>query len=150
AGDEIFAIDPETLENRPQRKPSFPALEMVSNIENLPERLSQLFNVRDRSAEFIKKLLISTFEYAAARIPEISDSYVAVDRAMQWGFAWEMGPFELWKSLQTAPAAVITGLDKEANVPLPAGFVVLKNERAIKSNAGATLRDLGDGVACLE
>jgi 3-hydroxyacyl-CoA dehydrogenase len=46
---------------------------------------------------------------------------------MRLGFAWEMGPFE------AAP---------------PPTF--LKQQRIIKENAGASLRDLGDGVACLE
>jgi 3-hydroxyacyl-CoA dehydrogenase len=46
-----------------------------------------------------------------------------------------MGPFELSKALKGEPVA-------------PAAF--LKKQRVILSNAGATLRDLGDGVACLE
>src|SRR5256886_5693431 len=33
--------------------------------------------------------------YAARRVPEISDNVVDVDRAMRWGFAWELGPFEI-------------------------------------------------------
>jgi 3-hydroxyacyl-CoA dehydrogenase len=32
--------------------------------------------------------------YAGQRIPEISDHIVDIDRAMRWGFAWELGPFE--------------------------------------------------------
>ena len=28
-------------------------------------------------------------------MPEISDHIVDVDRAMRWGFAWELGPFEI-------------------------------------------------------
>jgi 3-hydroxyacyl-CoA dehydrogenase len=28
-------------------------------------------------------------------MPEISDHIVDVDRAMRWGFAWELGPFEM-------------------------------------------------------
>ncbi len=148
-GDEILAVDPQTLEYRPQRRAAFPALDMVSNVEALPDRIAQLFQVRDRSGEFIRTLLLSTFEYAAARIPEISDSHAAVDRAMQWGFAWEMGPFELWDAIHQAPQPVVEALRATA-ASLPAGFVVLKNQRTIGSNAGATLRDLGDGVACLE
>src|SRR5437773_7802690 len=46
-----------------------------------------------------------------------------------------MGPFELSKALEDEP---ITG----------ASF--LKKQRVIRENAGAALRDLGDGVACLE
>ncbi|HLR33284.1 MAG TPA: enoyl-CoA hydratase-related protein, partial [Fodinibius sp.] len=37
--------------------------------------------------------------YAAHRIPEITDSTEAVDRAMKWGFNWELGPFERWDAI---------------------------------------------------
>jgi 3-hydroxyacyl-CoA dehydrogenase len=134
-GDEISTLDLEAMEYRPQRRPSFPALEMVENIENLPERLKALFKTRDRPAAFVSDLLTSISEYAAARIPEISNDPDAVDRAMRWGFAWETGPFELSKALKGETVA-------------PPSF--LKKQRVIISNAGASLRDLGDGVACLE
>ena len=32
----------------------------------------------------------------------------------------------------------------------PAGMVVLKQQKVVAENMGATLRDMGDGVACLE
>jgi 3-hydroxyacyl-CoA dehydrogenase len=32
-------------------------------------------------------------------VPEISDSVVDVDHALQWGFAWEMGPFEMMDAI---------------------------------------------------
>ncbi|HEX7894200.1 MAG TPA: enoyl-CoA hydratase/isomerase family protein, partial [Terriglobales bacterium] len=36
------------------------------------------------------------WNYAANRVPEISDDVVNIDRAMRLGFNWELGPFELW------------------------------------------------------
>ena len=134
-GDEILTLDLDTMQYRRQRPPNLPSLEMISNIENLPDRLNALFKSRDRAAEFVSELLKSILEYAASRIPEISEDPEAVDRAMRWGFAWEMGPFELSQALKDEP---ITG----------ASF--LKKQRVIRENAGAALRDLGDGVACLE
>src|SRR5262245_30400107 len=134
-GDEILTLDLQTMDYRPQRKPSFPALEMVSGIESLPERLKGLFKTRDSAATFVSDLLTSISDYAAARIPEISDDPEAVDRAMRWGFAWELGPFELTKVLKGESVA-------------PASF--LKKHAVIRENAGASLRDLGDGIACLE
>ena len=134
-GEQIRTLDLGTMEYRPQQRPNFPSLEMISGIEGLPERLKALFKSRDRAAAFVSDLLTSISEYAAARIPEISDDPDAVDRAMRWGFGWEMGPFELSRALQG-----------EA-VPSP---FFLKKQRVIRENAGATLRDLGGGVACLE
>ena len=123
------------MEYRRQQNPSFPSLEMVTGIESLPERLKALVRSQDRAAVFVSELLTSISEYAESRIPEISDDPDAVDRAMRWGFAWEMGPFELAKALKG-----------EAVAPL----AFLKKQRVIRENAGASLRDLGDGVACLE
>src|SRR5213593_3991121 len=54
---------------------------------------------------------------------------------MRWGFGWEMGPFELARALK-------------GEALQPASF--LKRQRVICQNAGASLLDIGDGVACLE
>jgi 3-hydroxyacyl-CoA dehydrogenase len=134
-GDEILTLDLETMDYRAQRRPNFPALEMVQNIESLPERLKAMSKSRDRTAAFVSELLTSISEYASSLIPEISNDPEAVDRAMRWGFAWEMGPFELSKALKDEPVA-------------PPAF--LKKQRVILNNAGASLLDLNDGVACLE
>jgi 3-hydroxyacyl-CoA dehydrogenase len=135
AGEEILTLDLETLQYREQKRPSFSALEMISNIENLPDRLKALFASQDRAAVFVRDLLASIVEYAASRVPEISDSPDAVDQAMRWGFAWELGPFELSRVL------------KGETVAAPS---FIKKQRLIQENPGASLRDLGDGVACLE
>jgi len=134
-GDEIFTLDLQTMQYRPQRKPSLPALETISGIESLPERLKVLLKSQDRAAKYVTDLLISVSDYAASLIPEISHDPEAVDRAMRWGFGWEMGPFEL--------ARVVKG-----ETVAPVSF--LKKQPVIRENAGASFRDLGDGIACLE
>src|SRR5688572_8465883 len=62
-GDEILTLDLETMEYRAQRRPNFPALEMVQNIESLPERLKAMSKSRDRTAAFVSELLTSISEY---------------------------------------------------------------------------------------
>ena len=37
--------------------------------------------------------------YASRRVPEIADRFVDIDNAVKWGFAHEMGPFEIWDAL---------------------------------------------------
>ena len=135
-GDEILSLDLDTLDYRAQKKPRFPALEMVASIDSLPDRLRALFRTKGREATYVSDLLTSTIEYAASLIPEISDDPSAVDRAMRWGFGWELGPFELRE---------ILGAEK--SVASPRGITTHK---VIRQNVGASLRDLGDGVACLE
>src|SRR5215471_7157604 len=127
-GDQILTLDLATMEYRAQRKPNFPALDMASNIESLPERLKAVFRTGSPPAALISELLTCISEYSASRIPEISDDPEAVDRAMRWGFAWEMGPLELAQALKDEPVAP---------------FSFLKKRLVIRANPGATLRDLG-------
>ena len=58
----------------------------------------------------------STLLYAADLIPEIADDILNIDRAMRWGFAWQMGPFEIIDKL--GPKNVIRKcLDKNQKLP---------------------------------
>jgi 3-hydroxyacyl-CoA dehydrogenase len=134
-GDDILTLDLDTFEYRKQQRANLPALEMISNIESLPQRLKALFASQDRGAVFARDLLASVVDYAESRIPEISDEPEAVDQAMRWGFAWELGPFEISRIFK-------------GETPAPASFI--KKQHVIRQNPGASLRDLGDGVACLE
>ena len=102
---EILTLDPAKMEYRPRIKARFASLEMARGIEGIPERLRALLDPvlagqpGDKAQQFIWSLHSETCLYAARRIPEISDSIADVDRAMRWGFAWELGPFELWDAL---------------------------------------------------
>ncbi len=186
---EYLVIDPATLEYRPSQKLKLPSLEMVKNISDTGEQIKALVWGKDRVGAFLWKTLTRTLSYAANRIPEIADTVVEVDRAMRWGFGWELGPFEVWDAIgveksvarmkeegPSIPANVQKLLDAGARsfykkdlgqlfyfdfssgqyAPLsePAGTIVLKSVKdrsgVIKKNSGASLIDIGDGVACLE
>ncbi|MGH9407336.1 MAG: 3-hydroxyacyl-CoA dehydrogenase NAD-binding domain-containing protein [Terriglobia bacterium] len=96
---EIFTLDLSSFEYRPRQKPQFASLEMAKTIEDTRQRVKALFESSDRAGRFYRKLWPRTFHYVANRIPEISDDLVSVDRALQWGFNWECGVFELWDAL---------------------------------------------------
>jgi 3-hydroxyacyl-CoA dehydrogenase len=96
---EIWAIDWKSLEYHPARKVASSLLDSAARIEDLPERLRMLVNSRDRYAEFLWNVLSDLFIYSASMIPEISDRIVEIDRAMRWGYAHKLGPFELWDAL---------------------------------------------------
>ena len=186
---EILTLDIAKLEYRPQEKVKFPALEMAKNIEDTRERLKSLVWSQDRAGAFLWKTMSRTLRYAAARIPEIADTVVEVDRAMRWGFNWELGVFEAWDAIGVEKSVArmrAEGYSIPANVELmlaagaqsfyktesgqqfyfdfaageykpvaeQPGVIILKSlkerEKVIKRNAGASLVDLGDGVACLE
>ena len=186
---EIWALDTATLDYRPLEKVKLPSLDMAKNIEDLPERVKALTWGKDRVGTFLWKTITRVLAYSAKRIPEIADNVVEVDRAMRWGFGWELGPFEVWDAIgveksvarmkeegMSVPSNVeqmlasgATSFYKKDNgqqsyfdfasdkyVPLadPPGVLILKSVKdrtgVIKKNAGASLIDIGDGVACLE
>jgi len=99
---QFHAIDWKTLEYRPPSKPRFASVDAARLRENLPERLRALVAAPDRAGQFLWKLFSETFIYSAAMVPEISDRVVEIDRAMRWGYAHTMGPFELWDALGVA------------------------------------------------
>ena len=102
---EILTLDVNTLDYRPRQKARFGSLEMGKAIEDTRERLRSLVGPLlagqkgDKAQQFIWGGLSEMCLYAARRVPEISDSVADVDNAMKWGFAWEMGPFEMMDAL---------------------------------------------------
>jgi 3-hydroxyacyl-CoA dehydrogenase len=96
---EIHAIDWRTLEYRPAARPKFPEIEQARQIEDLGERLRATLATSGRAGSFLWKVLSDHCLYAAERVPEISDRIVEIDRAMRWGYANKLGPFELWDAL---------------------------------------------------
>ena len=93
---EIHAIDLKTLEYHPAAKVKFPSADAARGIEDLGERLRVLVKGDDRVGKFLWSLYSDLFLYSAEMVPEISDRIVEIDRAMRWGYAHKLGPFELW------------------------------------------------------
>ncbi len=116
---EIQVLDWKTLEYQPLQKPRFPAVEAAKGIEDLGERLRTLVRSSDRAGKFLWKVFSDLFLYSAEMVPEISDRVVEIDRAMRWGYANKLGPFELWDTLGFVD--VITRLETERRA-LPAGI----------------------------
>ena len=118
--DERLALDWKTLEYHPRQKPKFPALDMAKNVEETGARVRMLLGLDGHAAAegrqggqflVVKPCPICGLT-AANRVPEISDSIVEIDRAMQLGFNWELGPFELWDA--AGVEATVERMKKEA------------------------------------
>jgi 3-hydroxyacyl-CoA dehydrogenase len=98
---EILTLDVNTMEYRERQKARFASIEAGKAIEDTRERLRALVTPvlegqkADKAQQFIWGGLSEMCIYAGRRMPEISDHIVDVDRAMRWGFAWELGPFEV-------------------------------------------------------
>ena len=37
--------------------------------------------------------------YSATKMGAVADDIISIDRAMRWGYAWELGPFETWDAI---------------------------------------------------
>jgi 3-hydroxyacyl-CoA dehydrogenase len=102
---EILTLDLATMDYRPRQKARFASLEMGKTIDDTRERLRALLGpvlsgqAADKAQQFLWGSISETCLYAARRVPEISDRIEDVDRAMRWGFGWELGPFEIIDTL---------------------------------------------------
>jgi 3-hydroxyacyl-CoA dehydrogenase len=96
---EIYALDLKTFEYHPADKPQFASLEAVRRIEPLTDRLQALVALDDKVGRFLWQALSAHVLYAAWNVPEISDRIIEIDRAMRWGYANTLGPFEIWDAL---------------------------------------------------
>ena len=111
---EILTIDWQKMEYRPRIKAKFGSIEAGKQIEETRERGRALAGPGmdgkgDKANRFLWSCLSENCLYAARRAPEIANSVVDVDRAMRWGFAWELGPFEIWDAIGVARMAEALG-----------------------------------------
>ena len=186
-GKEILELDPQTLEYGPRKKLKTASTEMAKQEKGLANKMKALVYAKDRAGELLWNIFSPVLVYSADLLGTIADDIVAVDRAMKWGFGWEMGPFEAWDALgvekaiskmesegKTVPAWVKEMVEKgftsfykeedgrlsyyhngeyvavEEN-PKAINLKLLKKQKGvIKKNGGASLIDLGDGIALLE
>src|SRR5262245_32179485 len=172
SGSDILTLDPATMTYRPRQSPRLPSLEAVSGVDDVGERVRTLFLGRDKVGAFLRATLAPTLVYTAQVTPTIAHSIDDVDRAMRWGFGWDLGPFELWDAIgityvldatqpPVIPPLVANALkatrDRFRTAPLPPAAPDLQILKAAKDrqmvlqrNPGASLVDLGDGVLAVE
>jgi 3-hydroxyacyl-CoA dehydrogenase len=186
-GKEILELNPESLEYGPRKKLKTASTELSKQEKGTPGKLKALVYSDDRAGQLLWNILSPALLYSAQLLGEIADDVTAIDKAMKWGFGWELGPFETWdaigvgKSVQKmedageeVPAWVKDMLEKgfdsfykeeegkqyfyhngeyrliEENPKAINLKQIKKQKGVIKKNTGASLIDLGDGVALLE
>ena len=161
---EIQALDFPLMEYRPSERPRFPSIDAARSIDDHGQRIRALFGGKDKVGGFLRATLAPTLLYAARIAGEVAGSRDDVDRAMRWGFAWELGPFETLRAIGVDAVVSALGDDATAEardlltaVAAPSGdarSTLLKSARAgrsvVRKNAGASLVDLGDGVLGVE
>ena len=157
AGPDVQTLDPTTGAYRPKggNADIAKACKGLSKIEDVRERVKKLVATPGIVGEFAWTCMSRSMAYAARRIPEITDSVVAVDNAMKWGYNWELGPFETWDALGFAETY---DRMKKDGVVLPAWVDKMKASGATgfyqspelertseRSERGAQIFDAGKG-----
>jgi 3-hydroxyacyl-CoA dehydrogenase len=172
SGSDILVLDPASMEYRPRQRVHHASLEAAKGIEDPADRIKKLFLGSDKVGRFLRQTLGAVLLYTARVTPDIAHSIDDVDRAMRWGFGWDLGPFETWDAIglrevleacgaSEAPPLVREALDGGRNrfrqnglPPAAPELRILDTAKAsrgvVKRNPGASLVDLGDGVLCVE
>lgn len=114
-GKDIYELNPETFEYEPRKILKVPSVEIAKQQKNVKERLRTLIYADDRAGKLLWNIFASTLLHAANLLREIADHIVAVDRAMKWGFGWELGPFETWDAI---------GLEKSVKKMKKEGYAI--------------------------
>src|ERR1700726_2382423 len=153
-GKEILTLEVNTMEYRPRQKARFASLESAKTIEDTTERLRALLSPvlegqkGDKAQQFLWGLLSETCLYAARRVPEISDNLVDVDRALRWGFAWELGPFELMDAIGVKAFAAAVQRDGRTLPPALERLLASGRPGFYQSEKGTTtVFDIPSGTA---
>ncbi len=131
---DILTLNPAAMGYRPKQPARLAALEAARSIEDTGARVRKLLEGDDKVGRFLRNTLTPTLEYAARIAPVVAHSPADVDRAMKWGFGWELGPLEL----------------RGDTTPPPTMLNAARASRVVRRNAGGSLVDVGDGVLCVE
>ena len=96
---EILSLNLSNFEYQSKQQIKFAEFEAAKAIPHLNDRFKLLLKGDGKVSQFYRKLFLGLFAYVSNRIPEISDEIYKIDEAICTGFAWEMGPFEIWDAL---------------------------------------------------
>jgi 3-hydroxyacyl-CoA dehydrogenase len=148
-GSQILALDWKALQHHERRKAKFASVEAAQPVEDVGARLRQILAGKDKAAQFLERVLSTTCLYAASLVPEIADDLVAVDRAMEWGYAWGLGPFRLMDALGVAALAERAKAAGRPVPPLVDALLAAGRERFYETKDGAATVFGPTGVAPL-
>jgi 3-hydroxyacyl-CoA dehydrogenase len=140
-----------------RRAPQIPSLETTKAIPDAAARLRSLFHGSDKAGALLRDAVMPALHYAARVSSDVAYAKEDVDRAMRWGFGWELGPFDTLNAVgepAVMPSPPSPGPDVAGLEQARTDYLILRaardRSRIVKSNPSADLVDLGDGVLCVE
>lgn len=126
-------LDLKTGEYRAEKKAK------LESVDAAKLGLAALFSHPDIGGRYASAVMLKTLHYAATLIPEISDDIYSVDAAMQMGYNWKYGPFQM---IDRLAAQDKTGTEIFASALQQAGMSV---PPVIAKSLGKKLYDVADG-----
>lgn len=98
-GRDILTYDPYTGEYRAAEKPRFDSIKAAKNESDPGRRIKKMISADDAAARFAWDSLAQTLVYAARHLDAMAFDLVQIDNGMKWGYAWDLGPFEIWDAI---------------------------------------------------
>ncbi|MBC8087750.1 MAG: 3-hydroxyacyl-CoA dehydrogenase, partial [Phycisphaerae bacterium] len=146
----------------------------------IPQRLQAARAMHGKHGVFLRDHLVDVAHYTLMLADKLGNDIVSIDRAMEWGYGWEAGPFHVMDALGLGwleqefdarglpvPALLeraVTSFYKDDTyltfdgtyepIPQIPGRISLtglsKSGRVVEDTGLSRLIDLGDGVLCFE
>ncbi len=91
-GKEILALDWKTLEYQDMGRFGTPEIDGITKLP-AAARVAKAKDIGDKHGEFLRDLIVEQTHYACTLAPTLAYDLAAIDRALEWGYGWEMGPF---------------------------------------------------------
>ena len=101
----ILELDPRTLQYRAPPPLDPRTLGPSAALPDVGARVAALIAEGGRPGRILEEHMLEVLSYAASCVPEIGEDLAAIDRALRWGFGWQLGPFQWWDALGVAALA---------------------------------------------
>lgn len=95
----ISTLDTSTLKYRSFKKAAIETLREIDKTDSLEKRLRDILKAEGKAGDFLRTTTANLLAYASHCLGEITDEIYQIDEAMKAGFAWELGPFEIWDTI---------------------------------------------------
>jgi 3-hydroxyacyl-CoA dehydrogenase len=171
----ILTLDPRSMEYVEQAAALPPEVAAIAKLRTPAERTRALLDAGSAAGEFTRRTLYEMMRFAGEKYGVVANTHYDIDRALKWGFGWELGPFELFDALgadyvlagfaargfEVPPIFAEHARTGEAFYspaspgPGHEGLILLKDlnrkgPKVVRARADASLIDLDDGVLLLE
>lgn len=139
---DILALDWKTLEYVNAGRYTSDAIEAIAR-KPIAERLRAARDLPGKDGDFLRELLVEQFHYACTLAPELAYDIAAIDRAMEWGYGWEVGPF---KAMDAFGLDWLRSQIQQSGKSVPDLLARAGRGFYAESNGGATVPSLSDNA----